>query len=96
MLLLRRLLWHAARYIALDPRARAKAAELLEKEVKPRARAAWRQAKPKLDAAKAELRDAAREANPPGGKVEPKAEVAICGKLAPRFQGQSTPRLLPC
>ncbi len=42
MILLRRLLWHAARHIALDPRARAKAAEVYEKEVKPRARAAWR------------------------------------------------------
>ena len=59
MLLLRRLLWHAARHIALDPRARAKAAEVYEKEVKPRARAAWRQAGPKLDAAKAEM-DAAK------------------------------------
>ena len=46
MLLLRRLLWYAARHIALDPRARAKAADVYEKEVKPRARAAWRQAKP--------------------------------------------------
>ncbi len=61
MVLLRRLLWHAARHIALDPRARAKAAEMYEKEVKPRARAAWRQARPKLDAAKAEM-DTARAA----------------------------------
>lgn len=71
MLLLRRLLWHAAKYIALDPRARAKAAHVYEKEVKPRARAAWRQAKPKLaaakaemDAAKAELKDIAAETDP--------------------------------
>ncbi len=59
MPLLRRLLLHAARHIALDPRARAKAAEVFEMEGKPRARAAWRQAKPKLDAARAEM-DAAR------------------------------------
>ncbi len=71
MPLLRRLLLHAARHIALDPRARAKAAEVLEKEVKPRARAAWRQAKPKLDAARAgldaaraELKDIAAETDP--------------------------------
>ncbi len=36
MFLLRKLLWHAARHIALDPRARAKAADVFEKEVKPR------------------------------------------------------------
>lgn len=59
MPLLRKLLWRAAKHIASDPQARAKAAEVFEKEVKPRARAAWRQAKPKLDAAKAEV-DAAK------------------------------------
>ncbi len=64
MPLLRRLLLHAARHIALDPRARAKAAEVFEKEVKPRARTAWRQAKPKLDAARAELKDIAAETDP--------------------------------
>ncbi len=71
MLLLRRLLWHAARHIAFDPRTRAKAAAVFEKEVKPRARAAWRRTKPKLDAAKAEmdaaraeLKDIAAETNP--------------------------------
>ena len=64
MPILRRLLWAAARRVASDSRVQAKAAEVLATEVKPRAEAAWRQAKPKLDAAKAELRDAAREANP--------------------------------
>ncbi len=71
MPLLRRLLLHAARHIALDPRARAKAADVYEKEVKPRARAAWRQARPKLhaakaemDAARAELKDIAAETDP--------------------------------
>ncbi|MFQ5618291.1 MAG: hypothetical protein ACE5FR_04895 [Rhodospirillales bacterium] len=71
MPLLRRLLWNAARHLALDPRARAKAAEVIEKEVKPRARAAWRQARPKvaaakaeMDAAKADLKDIAAETDP--------------------------------
>jgi len=59
MPLLRRFLLHAAKRLALDPEARARAAHVLEKEVKPRARAAWRQARPKLDAARAEM-DAAR------------------------------------
>ena len=64
MAFLHRFLLHAARRVVSDPRTREKAAELFETEVKPRAEAAWRQAKPKLDAARAELRDAAREANP--------------------------------
>ena len=68
---MRRLLWHAARHFALDSRPRATAPALFEKDVKPRARAAWRQAKPKvdteraeMDAARAELKDIAAEPNP--------------------------------
>ncbi|MFQ5940066.1 MAG: hypothetical protein ACE5KL_08395 [Alphaproteobacteria bacterium] len=64
MLILRRLVLHAARRIASDPRVQAKAAEVFEKEVKPRAKAAWRQTKPRLDAAKAELQDIAGETDP--------------------------------
>ena len=59
-----RLLLHAARRLASDPRVRAKAAELYDKEVKPRAKAAWRETKPKIEAAKAELRDIAAETDP--------------------------------
>lgn len=59
MLIFRRLLFYAAQRIAFDPRVRAKAAELFEKEVKPRAEVAWRRTKPKLDAIKAELEDIA-------------------------------------
>ncbi|MHA1158068.1 MAG: hypothetical protein ACTSP2_04890 [Alphaproteobacteria bacterium] len=43
---------------------RAKAAELLEREVKPRAEEAWQKAKPKLKAAQEELRTIAEETNP--------------------------------
>lgn len=64
MRMLSRLLLSAARRVAADPRVRAKAAEVLETEVKPRAAAAWRQAKPKLDSAANELRDIARETDP--------------------------------
>jgi len=64
MHILPRLLLGAAKRIAADPRLRAKAAELVETEVKPRAEAAWRQAKPKLGNAAAELRDIARETDP--------------------------------
>ncbi len=61
MRLLTQLLWRAAKRIASDPRVRAKATEVFEREVKPRAEAAWRQTKPRLDAAKTELEDIARE-----------------------------------
>lgn len=64
MRILSRLLMSAARRIAADPRVRAKAAEVMETEIKPRAQAAWRQAKPQLENAAAELRDIARETNP--------------------------------
>jgi hypothetical protein len=59
-----RLIINAATRLASDPRVRAKAADILEKEVKPRAAAAWVDAKPKLDAARAELRDIARTTSP--------------------------------
>ena len=64
MPILRRMFFHAAKRLGSDARVRAKAKEVFEQEVKPRAEAAWRQAKPKLDAAKAELRDIARETDP--------------------------------
>ena len=82
MPILRRLLWEAARRVASDSRVQAKAAEVLATEVKPRAEAAWRQAKPKLDAAKAKLRDAAREANP---RKHPRKFAA---KVKERFLGR--------
>ena len=37
---------------AADPRVRAKAADVYEREVKPRAKAAWAEAKPRLEAAR--------------------------------------------
>ncbi len=64
MALLPRLLIGAARLIASDPRVQEKAADILENQVRPRAEDAWRKAKPKIDAAKAELRDAAAESDP--------------------------------
>ncbi len=64
MLPIRQLVLYAARRIAADPRVRAKAAEVMETEIKPRAKAAWRETKPKIEAAKAELKDIARETRP--------------------------------
>lgn len=64
MLPLRRLLWIAAKRIASDERVQAKAADMIETEIKPRARSAWGRAKPKLDKARSELRDIAAETDP--------------------------------
>ena len=61
---LRYLLVHAARRLAADPRVRAKAAAVFDKELKPRAQAAWRQAQPRLHAARNEMRAIAAETNP--------------------------------
>ena len=79
MPIFRRLLVEAARRAAADPRVRAKAAEVIQTEVKPRAEAAWRNAKPKLAAAKAELQDIAREVDP---RDDPRAFAA---KVKQRF-----------
>ena len=54
----------AARRAATDPRVRAKAAEIYQNEVKPRARAAWRETKPRLAPAKQDLQEIARETDP--------------------------------
>ena len=61
---IRQLVLYAARRIAADPRVRAKAAEVLENEIKPRAKAVWAETKPKIEAAAAELKDIARETRP--------------------------------
>ena len=79
MALLHRLLLQAARRAAADPRVQAKAAELYQTKLKPRAQAAWREAKPKLDAAKQEIKEIARESDP---RREPKAFAA---RLKARF-----------
>ena len=57
-------LWRLGVRVASDPRVRAKAAEIYQDEVKPRADSAWQQAKPKIDAAKAEIEEIAHEADP--------------------------------
>lgn len=79
MIILRHLLMNAARRIAADPRARAKAAELVETEIKPRARAAVEKTKPKVAAAKAEIRNIASETDP----LDKPAEFA--GRLTRRI-----------
>ncbi len=63
-MLLHRLLFHAARKAAADPRVKAKAAEVFEHGVKPRAKAAWAAAKPRLQAARDDVREAAATIDP--------------------------------
>ena len=79
MAILRRMLFHAAKRLGSDPRVRAKAAQVFDGDVKPRVQAAWRRTKPKLDAAKAELSDIARETDP---REHPRAFAA---KVKERF-----------
>lgn len=81
MVLLRYLLFRAARRIASDPHLQARAAEVVEREVKPRAEAAWRQAKPKLDSARDEVRSAAAETDP---RRNPRAFAANLAKRVAR------------
>ncbi|MCP4328734.1 MAG: hypothetical protein GY791_09910 [Alphaproteobacteria bacterium] len=64
MPILRHFLVQAAAKLSKDPRVRAKVAEVVEKEVKPRATAAWRKTKPKLEAARDDLREIASETDP--------------------------------
>jgi hypothetical protein len=79
---LRRLLLHAARHIAADPRVQAKAIEVIETEIKPRAKAALRHAKPKLESIKADLEDIVLEADP---RTEP---MKFAAKIKERFIGR--------
>ena len=80
MALLQRLLFGAARKLASNPEARRKAAEVYRDQVKPAAEKFQRRAKPKVEAAKAELRDMAKN-------TDPRAEPA-------KFAGRLTRRLM--
>ena len=56
MNLLRRLVIRAAQELRHNPEARAKASQVLEEQVKPRAEQAWREAQPKIENAKLGLK----------------------------------------
>ena len=78
-MLLRRLLFNAARKVAADPRVRAKAADMLERDVKPRAKAAWAETRPRLEAARDDIKEAA-------AKVDPRQDPAgFASELKRRF-----------
>ena len=63
-MLLRRLLFLAAQMAAADPRSRAKAADVFERKIKPRATAAWAETKPRLDIARDDIKKAAETVDP--------------------------------
>lgn len=56
MSLLRRFVIRAAQTLVHNPEARAKAAQVLEEDVKPRAKQAWREAQPEIESAKLRLK----------------------------------------
>lgn len=64
MTILQRALGLAVRRIVADPRVRAKAAEVVETELRPRIKEAVERARPRLEAARDEVREIAREADP--------------------------------
>ncbi len=94
MPIFRSLLWYAAQRVASNPRARAKAAQLLEQEIKPRAREAWHQTKPAVTRIADRLERLAGEPGPidtghppqKTGADEP-ADEAFRRKLAGRLGG---------
>ncbi len=85
VMLLRRLLFNAARKAATDPRIRAKAADVFEREVKPRATAVWAETKPRLDAARDDIKKAA-------ATVDPRSDPAgFAGELKRRLTQKRRP-----
>ncbi|MGI9381942.1 MAG: hypothetical protein ACR2PO_02215 [Methyloligellaceae bacterium] len=84
MAILRRLLVRAVTELTSNPRVRAKVTDVVEHEVKPRVAATWRQTKPKIEAARDDLRDIARETDP---RKDPKAFAA---KVRERFFDRGT------
>ena len=56
MTLLRRFVIRAAQELGHNPKARAKASQVLEEEFKPRAKQAWLEAQPKIENAKLGLK----------------------------------------
>jgi hypothetical protein len=64
MSILHRALGLAVQRIVGDPRVRAKAAEVVERELKPRIKEAVERARPRLEAARDEIREIAKETDP--------------------------------
>ncbi|MDE0165645.1 MAG: hypothetical protein OXL36_11175 [Bryobacterales bacterium] len=61
MRFLRRLVVRAAQELAANPEARAKASQVLEENIKPRAKKAWQQAQPEIENAKQGVKSYAKK-----------------------------------
>ena len=61
MRFLRRLVVRAAQELAANPEARAKASQVLEDNIKPRAKKAWQQAQPEIENAKQGVKSYAKK-----------------------------------
>lgn len=62
--MLRRLMIHLAIKAASDPRVQAKLREEFSKTIRPQAESAWLKARPRVNAAREKIDEAARVANP--------------------------------
>jgi len=61
MRFLRRLVVRDAQELAANPEARAKASQVLEENIKPRAKKAWQQAQPEIENAKQGVKSYAKK-----------------------------------
>ena len=59
-----KLLIHAARKFASDPRMKKKAKEAFHEEIKPRAIKAWEDVKPRIKTTQADIKKIAKETKP--------------------------------
>lgn len=82
---IRNLLFQAARRIAADPEVQAKASDVYQSEVRPRAQHAIKETKSRLSSARDEIADVAAEVDP---RDDP-AEFAF--RLRDRLLGRDLP-----
>ena len=64
MPIIKNLIYYAARRAMNDEKLRQKATETFEKEIKPRAEAAWSEAKPRIENARDDIRKIAKKGKP--------------------------------
>ncbi len=64
MPIIKNLIYYAARRAMNDEKLRQKATETFEKEIKPRAEAAWSEAKPRMVSARDDIKRIAKRSKP--------------------------------
>jgi hypothetical protein len=78
-----RLLAAAVRRIAADPRVQAKVSDVVENDIKPKAKQAWEKNKPKIEAKAAELNEKVRQ------KATRENLEKLAGKVRDRLRERS-------